>query len=184
MIFTLRLYFALETNSTFFYPEQSFLHMEKDSSSDEIELFKVIKIDVLTASPDIFSSEEETNRGHYAEIPLLNFELENGENFLMANIPVSIAIEIARKLNGVESADSRLTNAELIPEICIVERIIIDSIIPYSNAYQATVEIKLEGFSEVQHFQMIPSHATLLALIANSEILISNSLIKATENKA
>jgi bifunctional DNase/RNase len=66
----------------------------------------------------------------------------------------------------------------------MVERVIIDSIIPYSNAYQATVEVKLEGFSEVQHFQMIPSHATLLALIANSDILVSNSLIKATEDKA
>ena len=182
MIFLMRHHIVIETNSTFFYPELSSSHMEKDPLSDDSKLLKVIKIDVLTASPDIFSSEEETNRGQYAEIPLLNFELENGENFLMANIPVSIAIEIARKLNGVEGTDSRLTNAELIPEICIVQRVIIDSIIPYSNAYQATVEIKLEGVSEIQHFQMIPSHATLLALIANAEILVSDSLVKTPED--
>ncbi len=151
------------------------------TSAEKPKLFKVIRVDVLTASPDIFSSDEEANRGQYAEIPLLNFELENGENFLMTNIPVSIAIEIARKLNGVEGGDSRLTIAELVPEICVVDRVVIDSIIPYSNAYQATVEIRLEGFSELQHFQMIPSHATLLALIAGAEIYVSNSVIRASD---
>jgi len=153
------------------------------TSSEESELFKVIRVDVLTASPDIFASEEEASRGQYAEIPLLNFELENGENFLMTSIPVSIAIEIARKLNGVEGGDSRLTIAELIPEICVVDKVVIDSIIPFSNAYQATVEIRLEGFSDLQRFQMIPSHATLLALIAGAQIYVSNSLIKALEGK-
>jgi len=156
--------------------------MEEGSLSDEGELFKVIKIDVLTASPDIFTSEEDVKRGHYAEIPLINFELENGENFLMANVPVSIAIEIARRLNGVESNDSRLTIAELIPEVCLIDRIVIDSIIPFSNAYQATVEIKLEGFTDIQRFQMIPSHATLLALISGAQIFISGSIIKSTED--
>ena len=153
------------------------------TSAEEPELFKVIRVDVLTASPDIFSSDEEANRGHYAVIPLLNFELENGENFLMTSIPVYIAIEIARKLYGVEGGDSRITIAELIPEICVVEKVVIDSIIPYSNAYQATIEIRLEGFSELQRFQMIPSHATLLALIAGAQIYVSNSLIKTTEGK-
>ena len=153
------------------------------TSAEEPKLFKVIRVDVLTASPDIFASEEEPNRGQYAEIPLLNFELENGENFLMTNIPVSIAIEIARKLNGVEGGDSRLTIAELIPEVCVVDRVVIDSIIPYSNAYQATVEIRLEGFSELQRFQMIPSHATLLALISGTQIYVSNSVIRTTDEK-
>ena len=153
------------------------------TSTGEPELFKVIRVDVLTASPDIFVSEEEPGRGQYAEIPLLNFELENGENFLMTNIPVSIAIEIARKLNGVEGGDSRLTIAELIPEICVVDRVVIDSIIPYSNAYQATVEIRLEGFSEIQRFQMVPSHATLLALIAGANIYVSNNVIRTTDEK-
>ena len=156
--------------------------MEEGSSTDEGELFKVIKIDVLTASPDIFTSEEDAKQGYYAEIPLINFELENGEHFLMASIPVSIAIEIARKLNGVESSDSRLTIAELVPEVCLIDRIVIDSIVPFSNAYQATVEIKLEGFSDIQRFQMIPSHATLLALISGAQIFISDSLIKSAED--
>ncbi|GAH55800.1 unnamed protein product, partial [marine sediment metagenome] len=116
--------------------------MEDNLSSSDNELLKVIRVDVLTASPDIFTSEEETTGKHYAEIPLLNFELENGENFLMTSIPVSIAIEIAKKLNGVESADSRLTVAELVPELCVVERVIIDSVVPYSTAYQASIEIR------------------------------------------
>ena len=151
--------------------------MEEDSSSDDVELLKVIRIDVLTASPDIFSSEEEKTGIHYAEIPLLNFELENGENFLMTSIPVSIAIEISKKLNGVESADSRLTVAELIPELCIVERVVIDSVVPYSTAYQASIELRLEGVNETQRFQMIPSHATLLSLVAGSPIYVSKSVI-------
>lgn len=153
--------------------------MEEKTFSENGELLKVIRIDVLTASPDIFSSTEEINKKHHAEIPLLNFELENGENFLMTNIPVSIAIEIARKLNGVESADSRLTISELVPELCIVKRIIIDSIVPYSTVYQATAEIQLEGFKEIQRFQMIPSHATLLSLVADSDIYVSESIISA-----
>ncbi|MHA1345073.1 MAG: hypothetical protein ACTSVO_12790 [Candidatus Heimdallarchaeaceae archaeon] len=151
--------------------------MEDNLPTNDDELLKVIRIDVLTASPDIFSPEEEATGKYYAEIPLLNFELENGENFLMTSIPVSIAIEIAKKLNGVESADSRLTAAELIPELCIVERVIIDSIVPYSTAYQASIEIRLEGFNEIQRFQMIPSHATLLSLVAGCQIYISRSVI-------
>ncbi len=157
--------------------------MEKNSRSEEFELFKVIKVEVLTATPDIPLSEDEESRGYFPEIPLLNFELENGENFLMTNIPVSIAIEIARKINAVEGADSRLTIAELVPEICVIDKIIIDSVIPYSNAYQATVEIRLEGFSEIQRFQLIPSHATLLALIAGTDIYVSSSIIKSPESK-
>ena len=37
------------------------------TSAEEPELFKVIRVDVLTASPDIFSSEEEASRGQYAD---------------------------------------------------------------------------------------------------------------------
>ena len=151
--------------------------MEDNLSASDNELLKVIRVDVLTASPDIFSSEEKPKGNHYAEIPLLNFELENGENFLMTNIPVSIAIEIAKKLNGVESADSRLTVAELVPELCVVERVIIDSVVPYSTAYQASIEVRLEGVNEIQRFQMIPSHATLLSLVAGSQMYISKSVV-------
>ena len=156
--------------------------MENSSSSDNAKLFKVISVDVLSASPDIFTDEGGKNMSEYMDIPLLNFELENGENFLMANIPVSIALNISRIIGGIEGNDSRLTLAELIPEICVVEKIIIDSIIPYSNAYQATVEIRLEGFSDVQHYQMIPSHATLLALLANADIFVSDNIIRTTDN--
>lgn len=155
--------------------------MENKPSSESQELHKVIKIDVFTASPDVFNNEEGGNGAYFAEMPLLNFELENGEHFLMTSIPASIAVDIARRLNGIEGTDSRLTIGELIPEICIVDKIIIDSIVPYSNAYQATVEIRLEGFSEIHRFQMIPSHATLLALIANSEIYVSDDLLNPSE---
>ncbi|MCE7738764.1 MAG: hypothetical protein GPJ50_05240, partial [Candidatus Heimdallarchaeota archaeon] len=119
--------------------------MENSSFSEDTKLFKVINIDVLTASPDVLTAEKDLSGIEHAEIPLLNFELENGENFLMANVPISIAVDISRIIGGVNGNDSRLTLAELIPEICVVEKIIIDSIIPYSNAYQATVEIRLEG---------------------------------------
>ncbi|MCE7741676.1 MAG: hypothetical protein GOP50_04400 [Candidatus Heimdallarchaeota archaeon] len=155
--------------------------MEKEPSPNTQELHKVIKIDVFTASPDVFSTEEGADGTYLVEMPLLNFELENGENFLMTSIPASIAVDIARRLNGVEGTDDRLTIGELVPEVCIVEKITIDSIVPYSNAYQATVEIRLEGFSEIHHFQMIPSHATLLALIANVDIYIADSLIRSPE---
>lgn len=155
--------------------------MENNSSSETQKLHKVIKIDVFTASPDVFSTEEGATDLYYTEMPLSNFELENGENFLMTSIPAAIAVDIARRLNGVEGTDARLTIGELIPEICIVEKVTIDSIVPYSNAYQATVEIRLEGFSEIHHFQMIPSHATLLALIADADIYVSENLLHSEE---
>ena len=155
--------------------------MENNSSSETQKLHKVIKIDVFTASPDVFTNEEGATNVYYTEMPLLNFELENGENFLMTSIPSSIAVDIARRLNGVEGTDARLTIGELIPEVCVVEKITIDSIVPYSNAYQATAEIRLEGFSEIHHFQMIPSHATLLALIANVDIYVSDNLLHPDE---
>ena len=99
----------------------------------------------------------------------------------MTSIPAAIAVDIARRLNGIEGTDARLTIGELVPEICIVEKITIDSIVPYSNAYQATVDIRLEGFSEVHHFQMIPSHATLLAIISNSDIYVSDNLLHTSD---
>ena len=148
--------------------------------SEDKDVYRAIQIEVLTASPDIFASEVESYRGRFTEIPLLIFELEYGEYFLMANIPVSIAIEIASRLNNLESNDSRLTIAELIPEVLIVEKVVIDSVVPYSTTYQATVTIRLEGFSEVQHFQMIPSHATLLAIIADTPIYVSKSILSST----
>ncbi len=150
------------------------------SFSEDEEVYRAIQIEVLTVSPDIITSEEESKRGRLTEIPLLSFELENGENFLMANIPVSIAIEIASRLNNLESNDSRLTIAELIPEVLIVEKVVIDSVVPYSTTYQATVTIRLEGFSEIQHFQMVPSHATLLAIIADTPIYVSKSVLSST----
>jgi len=154
--------------------------MNVSSSSNNI--LRVINIDVLTVRPDVFSSEEDKSSAPIAEIPVLNFELENGENFLMANIPLHIAVEIARHINGIESPDSRLTLVTLILELCVVERVVIDSIVPYSTAYQATIDIRLEGFKEVQHFQMIPSHATLLALVANAPIYVSRSLLEPSRN--
>lgn len=146
------------------------------SNTKKDDLLRVIKIDVLTASPE-FKTDDETIKRSLPEIPLLNFELEDGKIFLMSNIPTAIAVEIARTQSGMDSLDSRLTIAELIPELAKIERVIIDAIVPFSTAYQATLEVTLEGVSEKQVFQLIPSHATLIATIANAPIFVSKSLI-------
>lgn len=150
--------------------------MDNNPSSDQ-DLLRVIQVEVLAAIPDIGGAEEGSVSRYFPELPLLNFELENGETFLMANIPFHIALEIARRIEGIETADSRFTLSTIIPELCIVERVIIDSVVPFSNAYQATLEVRLEGFQEVQRYQMIPSHATLIAIIAQAPIFVSRQIV-------
>ena len=168
----------------FFYNICPLVIMDNVSSSDG-ELLRVIQVEVLAATADIGSSEEDTSNFQYLpEIPLLNFELENGENFLMANIPFHIAIEIAKRIEGIESADSRLTLSTIVPELCVIERVIIDSVVPFSTAYQATIEVRLEGFHDVQRYQMVPSHATLLAIIAKAPIYVSKQILASSSNRA
>ncbi len=168
--------------STFLNVIGSYILMEDDALIDAKDLLKVIAVDIMTTTADIFDGEE-TKQIDLPEIPLLNFELENGKNFIMTNIPLYIAIDIVRKLSGIEKQDSRLSLAEIIPELCVIKKVIIDSIVPFSTAYQATVEITLEGFSETVNFQMIPSHATLLALLSDAPIYVSKFVITDDDNE-
>lgn len=171
-----------ESTQKFFTQKINLMIMEKDSKEEHVDLLKVIRIDVLTATPNMQNSEIE-QLDFFSEIPLLNFELEDGSNFLMSSIPRHIAIEIAKILSNIKEVDSRLTIADLVSEICIINKVVIDAIVPYSNAYQASVEIKLEGVEGSLHFQMIPSHSVLLGLLNNAPIYIAKSLLSTQEEE-
>ncbi len=149
-----------------------------DDKSSEKNVLKVIRIDVLTASPKYNNLNENESDIHLPDIPILSFELENGSTFMMSSIPTHIAIEIARVLTGVKEVDSRLTIADLVSEVCVVKKVVIDAIVPYSNAYQATIEIQLEGSDGTLHYQMVPSHSVLVALLNNAPIYIAQELLK------
>ncbi|MHA1304035.1 MAG: hypothetical protein ACTSQE_09780 [Candidatus Heimdallarchaeaceae archaeon] len=156
--------------------------MDNSSTEKDQDLLKVIRIDVLTATPNIRTDNRDII-DFLPEIPLLSFELENGSSFMMSSIPKHIAFEIARVLSGIREVDSRLSVADLVSEICIVKKVVIDAIVPFSNAYQASVEIELEGVEGVLHFQMIPSHSVLIGLLTNAPIYVSRFLLSAPKEQ-
>ena len=135
------------------------------------EFLKVVKIQVLTLSNP---EEQDTGLG---SMPFLRFELEDGSYFIMAGIPPDIALNISRYLYNIPVPDSRLQLHDLINEIAIVEKVEIDSLVPTKDVYQATIYIQLEGFKKTLTYQMVPSHATLLAVSSNAPIYVAKSLI-------
>ena len=132
---------------------------------------KVINIQILTSSTPFQQGSNVYSAMH------LKFELEDSSEFMMSAIPVEIALEISRCLNEDEVRDSRLRVWDVIKEISIVEKVEIDSMVPQTQVYQATIELSVEGFSNSLRYQMVPSHATLLAVVSSAPIYISQDLV-------
>lgn len=135
------------------------------------EYIKVEQVQVLTLTSPDKDLEQQT-------LPFLRFILENGSDFLMSNIPTEIAISISVHIQGAESPDSRLQIHELVGQLAIVKDVKIDAVVPGTGVYQATITLLPEGFTNPISFQMIPSNATLLAVINDSPIYISTQLWK------
>ncbi len=109
-------------------------------------------------------------------LPFLRFILRNGSDFIMSMIPLEIAITISAYQSGQESPDSRLRIHDLVGQLAVVEKVEIDSVVPGTGVYQATIWLQPEGFSQTISFSMIPSHATLLAVINDAPIYVSRQL--------
>ena len=99
----------------------------------------------------------------------------------MVNIPLEIAGNIAAHLADQPSPDSRLQIHELVSQLGIVENVEIDLFVPGQKVFQATISVLPEGFERSVTFQMIPSHATLLAVVNESPIFVAEELIKQSE---
>ena len=132
---------------------------------------KVINVQILTLASRDGVPDQRTR-------PMLRFELESGEEFIMTGIPQDIAISISMQINSMESQESRLQVHDLVSELAIIEKIEIDTVVPQTTVYQSTIYLKPEGFERTMQFSMVPSHATLLAVLNDAPIFVSRALVE------
>ena len=132
---------------------------------------KVIDVQVLTLASREGIPEDKIR-------PLIRFELEDGREFLMAGIPHEIAFNLSLAMNNMETQDSRIQIHELVGQLAVIEKVEIDLVLPNTDVYQATIYLTMEGFQKQLTFQMIPSHATLLAVLNDAEIFVADTLVK------
>lgn len=117
--------------------------------------------------------------------PVLELKLEEGKVFRMGGIPVSIAMEIwevleRRKIQEVQDIDTdpRYTLSQVINEIAEVRRVKIVDLLDKFNVYVAEVDIVPEGFGKPVSLRMIPSHAILIGVRAQSDIFVHKDLVE------
>jgi bifunctional DNase/RNase len=96
----------------------------------------------------------------------------------MAGIPHEIAFNLSLAMNNMETQDSRMQIHELVGQLAVIQKIEIDLVLPNTDVYQATIYLTMEGFQKQVTFQMIPSHATLLAVLNEAEIFVADTLVK------
>jgi len=135
------------------------------------DFLRVINIQIVTLATRDGVPAQEAN-------PLLRFELESGDDFMMSGIPTDIATSISVELNDYDTKDSRLQIADLVGELAIVEKVEIDLLVPQTTVYQSTVYLMPEGFERTISFTMVPSHATLLAILNDAPIFVSRQLVE------
>ncbi len=133
------------------------------------EYLLVQKVQVLTLSNPNFVVDQAT-------LPFLRFILENGRDFLMSMIPVDIAVAISAHQSKEVDKDSRLRIYDLVGQLAVVDRVEIDATVPGTSVYQATIWLTPEGFERSVAFSMIPSNATLLAVVNDAPIYVSQRL--------
>ncbi len=132
---------------------------------------KVINVQILTLATREGVPDQRTR-------PLLRFELEDGNEFIMNVIPQEIAISISMEINNMESNESRLHLQDIVSELALVEKVEIDIVVPQTTVYQSTIYLKPEGFEKSISFSMVPSHATLLAVLNDAPIFVSKALVE------
>lgn len=136
---------------------------------------KVIDVQILTLATREGVPDQRSR-------PYLKFELESGEEFIMSSIPMDIARSLSMELNNIQTNDSRLEIHDLVKELSVVEKVEVDVVVPQTSVYQSTIYLTPEGFERSLQFQMVPSHATLLAVINDAPIFVSEALVKQTES--
>lgn len=135
-----------------------------------------------------------TNDGRFLENIILELFLENNQVFRMGGIPLEIATEIRKYLSKpysskkdlIGSDDMRYTFFDSLLDFPDIEKILYESIekiiINYYdsgyNIYGATVELNEKYTIAKKRILMIPSHAILLALLANRKVYVSRDLVE------
>ncbi len=146
--------------------------------SEEEELVRVVSV---TAAIEPVVVE-----GLYTEMPVIICELSDGREFTLAHVSWDVAREIMR-MQGGHIADDRETIYEVLSSMPGVideirrnlRRVVIDSLNPHTLVYSAYAEF---GFDEIViRRKMIPSHAIMLALLADKPIYVKKSLVDERE---
>jgi len=132
------------------------------------EFLEVVGIDILAGGPD----------EHTISDTFLRFKLEDQRQFIMSGIPSEIAFELHQHISDMPIQDSRFRLSTLIGELAVVKKVTIDSVVPTTSAYQATIELVIDGLNRPMIFPMVPSHATLLAVVAGAPVFVSRELVE------
>lgn len=127
---------------------------------------------------------------------ILELKLEDNKVFRMSGISYDVALEIKKYLaldsefNLPTINDPRFTIYDLLLEIPDLEKIlhgtikevIIDHYDPEYSIYGASVILNDDYTVMKKKLLMIPSHAILLALLANRNIYVDARLVESQEN--
>ncbi len=125
--------------------------------------------------------------GIRSDIPVIICELSDGREFVLAHVSWDIAREIMR-IQGDEIGDDRETIYEILFSMPGVideikrnlRRVIIDHLNPETLVYSAYAEF---GFDNITiRRKMIPSHAIMLALLADRPIYVKKALVDERES--
>ena len=132
------------------------------------DFIRVTKVQVLTIARKMAEFDR--------SLPFLRFLLENGGEFMISMVPREIALAVSLHLSSKFVEDSRLRIYDLVGQLAIIHKVEIDSMIPGTSVYDSKVVLTPEGFSSPVTFSMIPSNATLIAVLNEAPIYISRRL--------
>ncbi len=122
------------------------------------------------------------------EIGLLNCYLENGDNFILYNVPPEITRAIAKLRSEDTYFEYRSDNRETIFELLIMlsprlrsigrhlGTVIIDGFDEKTMTYRASLFLEVDGVRIKK--TMIPSHAIFLALLFNKPIYVTDDVVR------
>ena len=138
-----------------------------------------------------------TRNGRFLENIVLELYLEDGRIFRMGGISLDIAAEIRKYLaksgggrkrfvgDLINRNDPRFTIIDMLIDFPDIEKVlhesirevVIDYFDPNYNIYGASIVLDDAYTIAKKRVMMIPSHAILLALIANRKVFVSRELV-------
>jgi len=138
-----------------------------------------------------------SRNGRFLENIVLELFLEDGRVFRMGGISIDIAAEIRKYLaksggpstrigtDLINRNDPRFTIIDMLIDFPDIERVlhesikevVIDYFDPNYNIYGASIVLDDSYTIAKKRVMMIPSHAILLALIANRKVFVARELV-------
>ncbi len=136
----------------------------------------------------IVDIEPVVTRDDDVEVGLLTCYLENGDNFVLYNVPPEIARAIAKLRSDDVYMDYSLDIRETIYELLIMlspklrsiakhlAMVVIDGFDSRTMTFKASLFLEIDGIRLRK--VMIPSHAIFLALLFNKPIYVTDDVVR------